>query len=567
MGLLNKMIIALVNRKVAGDGRKVRARLERMTLAPMKAQEDFLMGLLRDNKDTEFGRKYDFASIHSIEEYRRRVPVSSYDDYAEAIYRMVEKGEKNLLTAYPVNHYSKSSGTMGNPKRIPFSDRAAGLTSDYVKSYMYALLEERGLLGLDPSLTLVESILTTLPNGATCGAYSAKESVNNQFFISRLFTPPFEVMTPKGNMNSRHLHAFYALKERNLSSGLSGFYSYFLEVIRYIEKNWESLADDIERGTIDESVQMPDELRHHLLTRLHPDPKRADEIRSVFRNPSDKPLVPRLWPRFRYLLGIGTAGFSAYTEKLKGYFGPGVHFAMYGVIASEGVFSAPVRLDSGESVLLPNSVFYEFLPVESSDYADLVTLDKLEVGKNYEVVVTNTSGFYRYKMRDVVHVVGRHNETPTIEFLFRADQTVNLVGEKTTEYALREVAKQTAERCGFEMLDYCMYPNTDAEPVRYDFLIEPAHHLPDDFDYAHACDVLDECLSKANPSMGDKLSKGIVGKSRLYFLQEETTLLYRDMMIMKGVSAVQLKPVRVIDNLLKKNFFYALIDKRFAKPE
>ena len=231
MGLLNKMIIALVNRKVAGDGRKVRARLERMTLAPMKTQEDFLMGLLCDNKDTEFGRKYDFASIHSIEEYRRRVPVSSYDDYAEAIYRMVEKGEKNLLTAYPVNHYSKSSGTMGNPKRIPFSDRAAGLTSDYVKSYMYALLEERGLLGLDPSLTLVESILTTLPNGATCGAYSAKESVNNQFFISRLFTPPFEVMTPKGNMNSRHLHAFYALKERNLSSGLSGFYSYFLEVI------------------------------------------------------------------------------------------------------------------------------------------------------------------------------------------------------------------------------------------------------------------------------------------------------------------------------------------------
>ena len=75
MGLLNKMIIALVNRKVAGDGRKVRARLERMTLAPMKTQEDFLMGLLCDNKDTEFGRKYDFASIHSIEEYRRRVPV------------------------------------------------------------------------------------------------------------------------------------------------------------------------------------------------------------------------------------------------------------------------------------------------------------------------------------------------------------------------------------------------------------------------------------------------------------------------------------------------------------
>ena len=169
-------------------------------------------------------------------------------------------------------------------------------------------------------------------------------------------------------------------------------------------------------------------------------------------------------------------------------------------------------------------------------------------------------------MKDVVRVVGKYHNTPTIEFMYRANQTVNLMGEKTTEVALREVARQVSRKCGFRMVDYCMYPNPDSIPVRYEFLIEP-DNLPDDFDWQHARDVLDECLAVANPSMGDKLEKGIAGKSKLYFLEEETSLLYRDMMIYKGISSAQLKPVRVIDNIVRHNFFYALIDSRFDYPK
>ena len=55
---------------------------------PMELQEELLMQLLQDNKDTEYGRKYDFASIKSIDEYRSRVPVTVYDDLAPFIERM-----------------------------------------------------------------------------------------------------------------------------------------------------------------------------------------------------------------------------------------------------------------------------------------------------------------------------------------------------------------------------------------------------------------------------------------------------------------------------------------------
>lgn len=161
MGIFDKLMMQLIINKITSDGKKVRKRLDKLTASPMKAQEDFLMTLLRDNKDTEFGKRYDFASIHSIEEYRKRVPVSSFDDYSEAVYRMTEKCETNILTVYPIKHFSKSSGTMGNPKRIPFSDKAAQISTDYSLSYLLALLDQEHLMRCAKGLNLIEVSLQT----------------------------------------------------------------------------------------------------------------------------------------------------------------------------------------------------------------------------------------------------------------------------------------------------------------------------------------------------------------------------------------------------------------------
>lgn len=104
----------------ASDGYTIYKEFEQMLKGdPAKRNEAFLMQLLQDNKDTEYGKKYNFANIHSIEDYQKKVPVTRYDDYAEYILRMTENGESNLICAYPVNHYNKSSGTMGNPKKSP----------------------------------------------------------------------------------------------------------------------------------------------------------------------------------------------------------------------------------------------------------------------------------------------------------------------------------------------------------------------------------------------------------------------------------------------------------------
>ena len=563
----DRIIIKLANQVVAAKGKKARKHLDEVAQYPMKTQKEFLMTLLHDNKDTEYGRKYGFKDIHSIEDFRKAVPLTEYDDYAPYIERMANKGERDVLTEYRVDHYSKSSGTMGNPKMIPFSEKAAKVSDDYLKGCCFAVADRYKMLGSSKGLNLVESHLETLPSGATYGSYTARLILNYKSMFGKIQTPPVDVMIPREPMNTRYLLSLYALLEPDLTYCLCAFYSYFVEVLRFIEKNWQQLADDVEKGTIDPSVEMPNDIRLKLAGQIKANPKRAAEIRSVMEHhETGSMFVPLLWKNFRCIMGIGTAGFSTYTEMLKRYCGPDIGFLLQGVVASEGVLSTIYDKNTPSSMLLPDSVFYEFKPEDAQDYDHLLTLDQLEVGKNYELVITNLSGFYRYKMKDVVKVVGKYQQTPTIEFMYRANQTVNLMGEKTTEVALREVARQLSQKCGFSMVDYCMYPNPEAIPVRYEFLIEPSR-LPDDFDWQKARNILDECLSEANPSMGDKLARGIAGKSKLYFLEEETTLLYRDMMIMKGVSSAQLKPVRVIDNVVKHNFFYALIDNRFDMPD
>ena len=48
-----------------------------------KTSEKILQKIIRKNKDTEYGRKYGFSKIKTIDDFRNSVPLSTYDDYKE----------------------------------------------------------------------------------------------------------------------------------------------------------------------------------------------------------------------------------------------------------------------------------------------------------------------------------------------------------------------------------------------------------------------------------------------------------------------------------------------------
>ena len=89
-----KPIISLIDFIMIHEGKKTLRYIKKESLKE-HANEETLLKILKDNKDTEYGKKYDFANIHSFEEYKAKVPLSTYDDYRPYIDRMI-KNKENL---------------------------------------------------------------------------------------------------------------------------------------------------------------------------------------------------------------------------------------------------------------------------------------------------------------------------------------------------------------------------------------------------------------------------------------------------------------------------------------
>lgn len=211
--------------------------------------------------------------------------------------------------------------------------------------------------------------------------------------------------------------------------------------------------------------------------------------------------------------------------------------------------------------LLTDSCFFEFLPTDdSADEAHPLTMDQLEAGKEYEVIITNLSGFYRYRIKDVIRVLGYHGTTPQITFAYRISQMVNLAAEKTTEEHLSHAVKALSEQIGCMIDDYCLYIDYDVNPARYVLLIEPDHPLPTDrlADYAR---IFEEKLCHANVEYSVCRYDRSIGDPVVLLQQPQTHALWREFKIYKGASSNQVKPVRILDAPQKEKYSFGMLEE------
>ena len=97
-----------------------------------------------------------------------------------------------------------------------------------------------------------------------------------KFFTSS----PEEVLFPEDgvDMNMHYVKLRFALNDRDISYLGTIFITTLESMFFYLEENWEMFCNDIEKGTIDESIVMPDHIRKKLLKKCKPDPERAEEL-------------------------------------------------------------------------------------------------------------------------------------------------------------------------------------------------------------------------------------------------------------------------------------------------
>ena len=191
--------------------------------------EQLLMKLLDENKDTEYGKKYGFANIHSIAEYQEKIPLTHYDDYAPYIERMVHNGEENLLSAAPTKHYALSSGSVGVPKHIPVSQTELDIYSKYGTSLSFAVNDEyyrnttgkslkSGMLFNSIELKLMETEL-----GVPKGPISATILRPLEKLIPYFVSSPWSLITADGDVDMKYLKLRFALERRDITVMAAAF--------------------------------------------------------------------------------------------------------------------------------------------------------------------------------------------------------------------------------------------------------------------------------------------------------------------------------------------------------
>ena len=75
-----KRTLRQLNADFISKGEQFLADISTYSKDPLKANEALLMEIIHDNRNTEYGRRFGFSDISNADEYRKKVPLSSYDD-------------------------------------------------------------------------------------------------------------------------------------------------------------------------------------------------------------------------------------------------------------------------------------------------------------------------------------------------------------------------------------------------------------------------------------------------------------------------------------------------------
>ena len=430
---------------------------------PIDVQNEVFGKLIHQAEKTEWGTKYDYKSIHSIREFQERVPISNYESMYPYIERLM-RGENDLLWPGKLDWFAKSSGTTNaKSKFIPVSTEALedchykggkDMLSIYVNNYPAHNIFAGKTLSIGGSHQI-----NPLNKKTRYGDVSAVIMQNMPIWAHILRTPSLKTC---------------------------------------LMDSWEEKLAAMLEETVDENV-----------TSMAGVPTWTLILLQNILEKTNKTNLLEVWPNLE-LFAHGAVSFTPYREIFQNLIpSPKMNYLeLYS--ASEGFFGIqddPSR--KGELLLmLDYGVFYEFIPMDIFHDQDrtAITLEQVQLGINYAMVISTNAGLWRYIIGDTVKFTSL---SPfRIKITGRTKHFINAFGEElmieNAEHALAEAAKQT----NAIVQDYTGAPYyfEGKSNGGHEWLIE-FEKAPSDFDKFQL--VFDQELKKVNSDYEAKRQKDI----------------------------------------------------------
>ncbi len=417
-----------------------------------KVQEKYLLNILKKNRNTVYGKKYNFDKIRNYDDFIKNVPLTVYEDYEPYIDAMADR-KRNILTSEKIRLFELTSGSSGGKKMIPYTKTLSREFLCGIKPWLYDM--GKSIKGVSEgksywSITPVTEGKTFTKGGIAVGFEEDSEYFGAvvRFIMNRIFAVDGSVKFSE-NMQDFYFKTASALVNCSELSLISVWNPTFLTILcEFIVENAEKLADT-----------MPVKCRKNFLESASQ--KRFDKV----------------FPKLSVISCWADGSASDFVPQLSEMF-PGVVIQPKGILATECFISFPLCGEEGSRLSI-YSHFFEFMNIENGS---LVTADRLVEGE-YEVIVTTGGGFYRYRIGDIVKVLKVfENRPPLVKFLGRRGISVDMFGEKLTEEFVREVCIKLNITGCFCMLApdekrYCLYTDSGSVSAsELDLLLCESYH-------------------------------------------------------------------------------------------
>jgi hypothetical protein len=429
---------------------------------PVDVQQEQLFNLLNAAKVTEWGKKYDYASLSSMQKYSERVPVQTYSGFVPYIDR-IRKGEQNVLWPTEIKWFAKSSGTTADKSKfIPVSKES---------------LENCHFRGGKDIIVLYT---TNFPGMS-------------------LFTGKALAIGGSQQINKYENELYYG----DLSAVLMENLPLWVRLLRTPDKKialmdeWEQKIELMAQATINENVTNISGVPSWTLVLI----KRILEI-------TGRKSLHEVWPNLE-LFVHGGVSFTPYREQFNALLDKSKMNYLETYNASEGFFAIQDTPDTDSMLLmLDYGIYYEFIPMGElgKEFPKTLNLDEIELDTNYAIVISTNGGLWRYMIGDTIKFTSKNPFR--IKITGRTKHFINAFGEELIVDNAETALKNACERTGAEIREYTASPiyMTNERNGGHQWLIEFTK-MPDNLE--HFIEILDTTLKSVNSDYEAKRYKDI----------------------------------------------------------
>ncbi len=476
--------------------------------------QDALLGeLIAHHARTAFGRDHSFARIRDYADFKAAVPVRSYDQLRPYTQRVFEGDTSALLpVGERVLMFSRTSGTTGEPKHIPVTQRFLNEMRRGWNIFGLRALRDHPGGWLRPILQISSPMRETVsPTGVPCGAISGLLAATQKRVVRRMYVVPAGVSGIPA-AEARYYTTLRCGVGRDVGILTTANPSSTIRLIETGQEHAERLIRDVADGEVRPPGGLPRDLAASL--RFRPDPGLARRMEEGIQ--SDGQLLPRHFWNVVFLTNWTGGTLKLYLPRVRELFGD-LPIRDIGLLASEGRFSLPIDDHTPAGVAEITGNFLEFIPSERIEDADPPTLraHEVEVGEECFLVITNWAGLWRYNIDDRVRVTARCGQSPIFEFLSRGLRTASITGEKITEHQVVE-AMHRAIRPQGSGIERFVLQGRFARPPYYELRLESADGLDVDL----LAERMDESLCELNVEYHSKRKSERLGPVRAVLLEQ-----------------------------------------------